>query len=98
MKNFNCIKTSSIRLDNKIEQVRMKSWNDVKVWTDREISIVLSKNLRTIELNSCNDFMDFKTKWNISAVSIVIENLILSGITEEGKKGKAAVSAIFDAL
>lgn len=85
-------------MDNKIEQVRMRSWNDVKVWTDREISIVLSKNVRTIELNSCNDFMDFKTKLNISAVSIVMENLILSEITKEGKKGKAAVSAIFDAL
>lgn len=42
--------------------------------------------------------MDFKTKLNISAVSIVMENLILSEITKEGKKGKAAVSAIFDAL
>lgn len=42
--------------------------------------------------------MNFKIKWNISAIAIVIENLILIGIMEEEKKGKTAVSAIFDAL
>lgn len=56
------------------------------------------ENPWTIELNSCKNFMDFKIKWNISTIAIVIENLILIGIMEEGKKGKTAVSAIFDAL